>query len=207
MRSLFKFLAKDIYLTASIVVLTTISIIILSSIAPQLFPAYIFIIVIAIISFWFFSQIGFDIVALFANHFYIISIALLVLTLIIGNVTRGTIRWIPLGPLNLQPGEIVRPLLLVFFANFLTREKLTLKRTFKAFLLLALPTILILIQPSLGVSIMMVVGFIGVLIATNFNKKYPIFRYSRNPCYYPNFLAGDGSLSTSAGFKFSLTRK
>lgn len=172
MRSIFSVFFKDIYLSISILFLLVLSIVILKSIAPGLFPYYLILIVIAVGSFWFFSQIGFEVTALFSKHFYFLSIFLLIITLIIGNVTRGTIRWIPLGPLNLQPGEIVRPLLLVFFAVYLTRERLTLKRFFHAVLLAALPIILIMIQPSLGVSIMTAAGFFGVLIATNFNKKY-----------------------------------
>jgi len=149
-----------------------LSLIVLNSIAPSLFPSYFINIAIAILAFWFFAQIRFDIVALFSKHFYIVSIFLLLLTLVIGNVTRGTIRWIPIGPLNIQPGEVVRPFLLVFFAVYLTREKVTIERTLKALLLLALPAFLILVQPSLGVSIITVIGFVGVAISTNFNKKY-----------------------------------
>lgn len=172
MKSFLSFLTKDVYLSISVFILLILSLIVLNSIAPSLFPSYFINIVIAILAFWFFAQIGFDIVALFSKHFYMVSIFLLLLTLVIGNVTRGTIRWIPIGPLNIQPGEIVRPFLLVFFAVYLTREKVTLKRTFKVLLLLALPAVLILVQPSLGVSIITVIGFIGVAISTNFNKKY-----------------------------------
>lgn len=174
MKSFLSFLTKDVYLSVSVFFLLFLSVIILKSIAPSLFPSYYYNVVIAILAFWFFSQIGFDVVMLFSKHFYVISIILLILTAIIGNVTRGTIRWIPLGTLNLQPGEIVRPLLLVFFADFLTREKVTLKTMLKSMLFLILPFFLIMIQPSLGVSLMLLVGFIGVVLATNFNKKYLI---------------------------------
>lgn len=163
---------KDLSLTFSILFLLVLSVFVLNSIAPNLFPGYFIIIAIAILAFWFFSQIGFEITSIFSNHLYIASICLLLLTLIIGSVTRGTVRWIPIGILSLQPAELVRPFLLVFFANYLTKEKITLKRFSKALLLLVLPVFLILVQPSLGVSILTLVGFFGVLISTNFNKKY-----------------------------------
>jgi rod shape determining protein RodA len=163
---------KDISLSISVIFLLVLSVFILNSVAPGLFPLYFIYIVIALILFWFFSQIGFDIVSLFSIHFYLISIILLVLTLIIGRVTHGTIRWIPIGSFTLQPSELVRPLLLVFFANYLTKEKVTLMRFFKAVGLLLLPATLILIQPSLSVSILTLIGFLGALIASDFNKKY-----------------------------------
>jgi len=126
----------------------------------------------ALFVFWFFSQIDFDIISLFSKHLYIASIGLLLLTLVIGRVTRGTVRWIPIGPLSIQPAELVRPFLLVFFAGYMTSGKIDMKKVLKSLGLLAIPVVLILIQPSLGVSILTVVGFVGILIASNFNKKY-----------------------------------
>lgn len=172
MRSLFSFLLKDVWLSVSIFFLVALSIIVLNSIAPSLFPLYFVYFFVAILFFWFFSQVGFDIVLLFSKHLYWVSIFLLLITLIIGQVTRGTIRWIPIGPITLQPAEIVRPLLLVFFAGYLTKGEVTFNRFFKSLILLIIPTFLILVQPSLGVSILTVIGFFGVLMATDFNKKY-----------------------------------
>ena len=172
MRSIYGFLFKDLTLSVSVIFLIIISIAVLFSLDKPLFPLYFVYIFVSIGAFWFFSQIDFDIVSLFSKHFYITSIVLLLLTLIIGQVTRGTIRWIPIGPLSLQPAEIVRPLLLVFFACYMTKGEMNVKKAIASIVLLAIPVILILIQPSLGVSVLTVVGFAGVLIASKFNKKY-----------------------------------
>lgn len=163
---------KDISLSVCIGFLLVLSVFILNSITHGTFPLYFIFIILAIFLFWFFSQIGFEIVSLFSTHLYIISILLLILTLVIGKATNGTIRWIPIGSFTLQPSELVRPFLLVFFANYLTKEKVTFVRFVKALALFLLPTILILIQPSLSVSVITMVGFLGVLIASDFNKKY-----------------------------------
>jgi rod shape determining protein RodA len=163
---------KDLSLSISVGFLIILSVIILNSVAHTLFPSYFIYIFLAIFAFWFFSQIGFEITSLFSTHFYVISILLLSLTLIIGRITHNTIRWIPIGPSSLQPSEIVRPFLLVFFANYLTKGKINMNKLSKAMLLLGLPVILVLIQPSLSVSILILVGFVGVLISSDFNKKY-----------------------------------
>ncbi len=172
MRGFFGFLTKDIWLSLAIFFLLGLSITVLSSIAKDLFPVYFIYIVVAIAAFWFFSQLGFEAVSVFSSHLYVFSILLLVINLIIGSVTRGTVRWIPIGPISLQPAELVRPFLLVFFAVYLTSGKFDMKKFVKAIFLLGLPAFLILVQPSLGVSVLTVTGFLGVLIATNFNKKY-----------------------------------
>ncbi len=175
MKSIFEFLTKDFILTFSILFLLVLSFIVLKSIAPNLFPVYFIYFLIAIAAFWFFSQISFEIISLFSTHLYVFSIILLVLTFIIGRVTRGAIRWIPIGPISIQSAELVRPFLLVFFANFLGSGKINFKKFIQALTLLAVPVFLILIQPSLGVSILTLVGFAGILIASRFDKKYIIF--------------------------------
>jgi rod shape determining protein RodA len=94
------------------------------------------------------------------------------LPLLIGKITRGTIRWIPIGSLTIQPSEIVRPFLFVFFANYLTQGELNWKKLFKAGLLFILPVFLIYIQPSLGVAILTTIGVLGILLATKMKKRY-----------------------------------
>lgn len=163
---------KDWWLLFSVTFLLALSVIILRSISPAIFPMYFVYIFFAVLAVIFFSLLGYEVVSIFSKYLYIISIFLLIITLIIGSVTRGTIRWIPIGPITLQPAEIVRPFLLIFFANYLTVSKLTLKRFLSALVLLALPVGLIWVQPSLGVSVLTVVGFVGILISSNFNKKY-----------------------------------
>ncbi|MFI5241099.1 MAG: FtsW/RodA/SpoVE family cell cycle protein [Microgenomates group bacterium] len=166
------FFSKDATLFVSIALIVGTSLFVLKSVAPSLFPSYFIYIFLGILVFWFFSQIGFDVVSVFSNHLYVVSLVLLAITLIIGQVTRGTIRWIPIGSLSFQPAEIIRPFLLVFFAQYLTQGEITFNRLIRAGVLLLIPTILILVQPSLGVSILTVVGFLGVLLAGDFNKKY-----------------------------------
>src|SRR5258708_1734176 len=85
---------KDIGIIISFFVLIIFSVVVLLGIAPFVFPTYFIYLGVAIISFLLFSQIGFDILSEFSNHFYIGSIIFLILPLIIGQVTRGVVRWI-----------------------------------------------------------------------------------------------------------------
>jgi rod shape determining protein RodA len=163
---------KDISLSVAVFFLIVLSAIILNSVSHALFPSYFIYIGLAIFFFWLFTHLDFDILSLFSTHLYVISIFLLLLTSVIGRITNGTIRWIPIGSFTLQPSEIVRPFLLVFFANFLVRGQLNLSKTIKALILLAIPAILILVQPSFSVAMLTGVAFLGVLLASDFNKKY-----------------------------------
>jgi rod shape determining protein RodA len=94
------------------------------------------------------------------------------LPLIIGQVTRGAIRWIPIGDLTLQPSEIVRPFLILYVARYLTDKKIETKRLMILFIMMALPLFMILVQPSLGVTVLTFFGFLGAMLATSIEKKY-----------------------------------
>jgi len=165
----------DYILLGGIIFLVIFGNIALKSLAPSLFPVNYLYILLAALAFIILVQIDFEILSLFSKHFYVLSIILLLTPLIIGQVTRGAIRWIPIGALTIQPAEIVRPFLMIFFANYLTEQKPDVRRLIKALILLSLPIFLVLIQPSLGVAILILIGFTGVLIATQIKKKYLLF--------------------------------
>jgi len=167
-----KKISVDYILFISIGLLFLLSAVVLRSIAPFLFPLYYLYFILSILAFILFLIIDFEIVSLFSKHIYWGSIILLLLPLLIGQVTRGAVRWIPIGPLSIQPAEIVRPFLLVFFANYLTEETLDIKRLAKALLYFALPLILIIIAPSFGVAVLTTLGFMGVILASGLSKKY-----------------------------------
>lgn len=167
----------DLFLFTPILLLIAFGLFILNSIAPYLFPDYYWYVIIGLIIFLFLNMIDFEVVLVFSKYLYILSIVLLLITLVIGQVTRGTVRWIPIGPFTVQPSEIVRPLLLVYFAGQIAGQKLNLKRLFQILLLMALPLVLILIQPSLGVSALTAIGFLGLFLASEIDKKYILYLF------------------------------
>lgn len=165
----------DWLLALPIFLLLIFSFFILKAISPSLFPEYYWYFGLGIFIFLFFTLFDFEIISAFSKYFYIISIILLLITLVIGQVTRGTVRWIPIGSFSLQTSEIVRPFLLVFFANFITEKRLNLKRLIQIVVLMGFPLLLILIQPSLGVTVLTAIGFLGIFLASEIDKKYFLF--------------------------------
>lgn len=162
----------DIVLLSASLLLTLLSTFVLRSISPSIYPNYFFYLVAALIIFFFLVKIDFDMFSLFSYHLYIFSILFLVLPLVFGQITRGAVRWIPIGSFSIQPSEIVRPFLLLFLARFVTEKEFTLKRLVQSLVLFGVPFFLILIQPSLGVAALTAVGFVGVLFASTIKKKY-----------------------------------
>ena len=101
-----------------------------------------------------FSQINYRTYQRASWYFYLGSVIFLLITFIFGQVTRGTVRWIQIGSFSLQPSEIVKPFLVLFFASFFSDEQENnLKKILKSLLFLFLPAVLIFLQPDLGSSL------------------------------------------------------
>lgn len=163
---------KDPWIVIAIFLLLGMSIVTQLSIAPFAFPVYWYFLLFSVLLFLVFSTIDFEILRMFSWHLYIFSVVFLIIPLLIGQATRGAVRWIPIGSLTIQPAEFVRPLLILFFANYLTKEReLGVKRFLKAVGLFMLPALLILVQPSLGVTVLLGVGFAGVVLAVKYDKR------------------------------------
>lgn len=96
--------------------------------------------------------------------FYWGGIALLILLLFLGKEVNNAKRWFDLGDFNFQPSEYMKPALVLFLARFFhvrhNPERYTLRMLLKPLGYMALPAILILIEPDLGTSLIIIaVGF------------------------------------------------
>ncbi|KKQ43875.1 MAG: Rod shape-determining protein RodA [Candidatus Woesebacteria bacterium GW2011_GWA1_37_8] len=166
-----KLFGRDGLILLSISLLILIGTLVLRTVAPGIFPTYYIYLGASLVVFIMFWRLDPEIMKIFSLHLYIGSLLLLILPLIIGQVTRGAIRWIPLFGLSFQPSEIVRPFLFLFFAQYLIRDEIDFKHLVKSVILFLIPFFLILVQPSLGVSLLTGVGFFGVLLSSSINKK------------------------------------
>lgn len=161
----------DIPLLLIIVVLIIIGLLLLGSTASFVFPQYFVYIVVAVAAFLVFINIDFHFLTAFSGALYVGSIALLILPIFLGEVTRGAVRWIPIGSFTLQPAEFVRPFLILFFAQYILNiNRFTLFGLVKLVILAAVPLFLIFMQPSLGVTVLTACGIGGVFFA----RKVPV---------------------------------
>lgn len=142
----------------------------LSSVSPGSYPNHFFHVLLGALVFLFFAKLDTRILRELASSFYVLSLLLLAVTLFIGTVTRGSVRWIELGPVNIQPSEIVKPLLVVFFAWLVTREG-DGKRFLAAAAALVLAALLILVQPDLGSALVVIAGFLGVIFLAGISVR------------------------------------
>jgi len=108
-----------------------------------------------------------------AAHLIWVAIALLVIVLIIPAEGYKTNRWIDLGFISFQPSEIVRLILPLSIASFLARKRtrLLLKDWLIVILAIFVCSFLVIKQPDLGTSIIIITaGFLPVFLA-----GFPLF--------------------------------
>lgn len=112
---------------------------------------------------------------LVAPFAYFISIILLVALFVFGVSIRGSVRWFDFGAFQLQPSEIVKPLLILFVAWFLTLvdKKINSPRLLLLFFsVLALPLFLIFAEPDLGTTIVLFLTFLTMLYFSGFQVRW-----------------------------------
>jgi rod shape determining protein RodA len=104
----------------------------------------------------------------FAYIVYTVAFFFLLVVTGYGIITSGAQRWIKIGSISFQPSEFVKISLILALAKFFqrppSREGYSLKDLTLPFLLLLLPMGLILKQPDLGTSIILLLIFFSVLI-------------------------------------------
>ncbi len=97
---------------------------------------------------------------------YLFSIALLLLVLLVGPKIGGAQRWLPLGPVRLQPSEMAKVTFIIMAASVLARSKdmgTRFTTTVFSFGVMILPTALILREPDLGTSLVFVAVWVGMI--------------------------------------------
>jgi rod shape determining protein RodA len=100
---------------------------------------------------------------------YAVTLILLLVTAIIGITTRGSTRWIDLGLFNFQTSEFVKPMLIVSFAAFFVDKHDNLVRHLP---LIAIPTLLVFLQPDLGSAISLIIIWFGIALASKVPRKH-----------------------------------
>jgi rod shape determining protein RodA len=134
---------------------------------------------IGIIALFMVVNIKFNKIIGFIYLLYSLTILVLIAVLILGEAKLGAQRWLNLGPLNFQPSEFAKIVVILTLARYLgekasyyylTSEEW--KRLFVSISLVLVPLLLILKEPDLGTAISLLPILFVMLYIARINVKY-----------------------------------
>jgi rod shape determining protein RodA len=103
----------------------------------------------------------------YSYFIYFSNVVLLILVLIMGRKVLGAQRWLSIGPMRLQPSEMMKVSLVLalsrWFASSSPEEELTFKDLIVPLVLTLIPAVLIIVQPDLGTGLLLLL-IMSVLI-------------------------------------------
>lgn len=110
----------------------------------------------------FISFIDYTFVLRFYWLIYLVNLILLVLVELIGENVNNATRWLSLGGIQFQPSELTKIMLILFYSQFIMkhREKLNTIKTILVMLILLAPSLLLILnQPDLSTTIVVIATF------------------------------------------------
>jgi len=96
----------------------------------------------------------------YAYAFYVVSLALLIVVEFSGLIGMGAQRWVDLGVFTIQPSELMKISIILLLARYFYASRLEdvdrISHVFVPLILLVIPAFLVLRQPDLGTTILLV---------------------------------------------------
>lgn len=107
--------------------------------------------------------------------FYLLTILLLVILLVAQLKVRGVESWIHLGLFSFQPVELIKITLIILLAKFFSKRHIEIYRIehlVVSGIYVAIPTLLVLLQPDLGSSIVLVAIWVSVVLFSGMKLRH-----------------------------------
>jgi cell division protein FtsW len=105
---------------------------------------------------------------------FIIALASLALVLFFGVEVKGSKRWLNLFFFRFQPIEFVKPFFILIIAKILSKDKFTTSNIsyFLSFFVLTLPCIILLNQPDVGQTILLILSWSTIVFVSGIKLIY-----------------------------------
>lgn len=111
----------------------------------------------------------------FAKPFYLFSLLLLILVFLNGVLSHGAKRWISIAFFHIQPSEFVKVSIILVLAHYFDENPkygaYSFNELFIPFILIVIPTGLILIQPDLGTSVIILAISFSILLLAGIKRS------------------------------------
>ncbi|MDO8638432.1 MAG: rod shape-determining protein RodA [Candidatus Daviesbacteria bacterium] len=157
----------DILITIPAFLLISLGVLVIYSSDPRMAIQQSILALIGLLIYFSLSNFDFESLGPYINYFYLFTLVLLVIVFVIGIETRGSLRWISVGFLQIQPSELAKPVVILFLAKFWSNNLPSWKNIFKSFLFILPLILLVFKQPDLGTTLTIVCIWIIMLLGVN----------------------------------------
>jgi rod shape determining protein RodA len=127
-----------------------------------------------------------------ALWFYVLIVVALIAVWVLGKATSGSRRWIELGLMRFQPSEFAKLVVVIVLAKYLHgrigREDPKLTDLIHPVLLLALPVVLVLIQPDLGTAAVTTLIALSMILFAGIGRRALLWTLGVVACLIPILL-------------------
>jgi cell division protein FtsW len=105
---------------------------------------------------------------------FVVSVISLILVLFFGVEVKGSKRWLDLLFFRFQPVELVKPFFILFIAEILSKDNFKTSKIsyFFSFLVLIMPCIILLNQPDVGQTILLILSWLAVIFVSGIKLIY-----------------------------------
>jgi cell division protein FtsW len=111
---------------------------------------------------------------------FVVALISLFLVIFFGVEVKGSKRWLNLLFFRFQPIEFVKPFFIVTLAKILSRDDLSTSNAsyFLSFLVLTVPCIILLNQPDVGQTVLLILSWSAIVFISGINLIYIISLFS-----------------------------
>lgn len=174
MRTKYQIDAYRFSLFLAVTALSVIGILLIGSADPSVQGKQIFGLILGIVVMTVLSLVNYSFVLVFYRVMYLLNLGLLVLVEVMGASSHNAQRWIRIAGIQFQPSELCKIILILFFAQYIMEHEEDLntpKTIIKMLALFAVPAFLVLEQPDLSTTIVIIFIFCIILYAGGLSYK------------------------------------
>lgn len=174
MLKLYKLKNFKFILVLFVITLNTIGVLLVGSASPGDQKKQILGMVSGIVIMLIVACVDYSFILKFSWLIYLFACALLVLVMFAGDDSHGAQRWFEIAGIRFQPSELVKILVILFFAYYFMKheEKInSVKVILGSFILVAVPLALIVLQPNLSTTIVTAIVFVSMLFIAGISYK------------------------------------
>lgn len=166
-----RLILPDLFITIPALLLLVLGVLVIYTSDAHLAIQQLVVAMVGLGLYWLISLIDHEFFYPYVKYAYFFSLLLLLVVFLLGVETRGSLRWIPLGPFKLQPSELVKPVLIIVLAKFWSKNLPNWRNIFKSLIWTAPAVALVFKQPDLGTTVVLAMIWMVMLVAANVSLK------------------------------------